>query len=209
MVFNPIYKKEGDLIKSEEWNQIIKELVELRNYIDNMARNVTLTELASPVGNSRNLSTDVSDDFNYGTDVMGLITKQYYVGANEVGEICRFGINDFADIIYYWSGAAKGDQESLEIALEYVDGTDITSNKLFIHEWSKLRPKGNNNPYVEYLQSPNQRLWYRYGFENPHPEKEIRYITFEDISTESAVRIANVLHYVTRLKPLTFSDKKK
>lgn len=209
MVFNPIFKKAGDLIKSEEWNQIIEEIVELRKYIDNMARNVTLTELASPVGNSRNLSIDVSDDFNYGTDVMGLITKQYYVGANEVGDVCRFGINDFADIIYYWSGATKGDRESLQIALEYVDGTDITSKKLFIHEWSKLRPKGDNNPYVEYLQSPNQRLWYRYGFENPHPEKEIRYITFEDISTESAVRIANVLHYVTRVKPLTLNDKNK
>src|SRR5574341_2080361 len=101
MGFEPTYKKPGDMIKSDEWNKILDELIELRKYIDNMARNVTLTALASPVGNSRNLSTDVSDDFNYGTDVMGLITKQYYVGGKETGEICRFGINDFADMIYY------------------------------------------------------------------------------------------------------------
>ncbi len=205
MVFEPAYKKPGDLIKSDEWNKIIDELVFLRKYIESMSRNVTLTSLSSPIGISRNLSTDVPEDFNYGIDVMGLITKQYYMGEKETGEICRFGINDSADIIYYWSGAAKGDSESLKITLEYVDGTTFSSEKLFIHEWSKLRPKGNKNPYVEYLQSPNQRLWYRYGFENPGPEKEIRYITFEDISTDSAVRIANVIQYTTRVKPLASS----
>jgi hypothetical protein len=209
MGFEPIYKKPGDVIKSDEWNKLLDELVDLKKYIENMTRNVTLTLLASPVGNSRNLSTDVSDDFNYGTDVMGLITKQYYIGAKETGEICRFGINDFADIIFYWSGAAIGDLDSLQISLEYVDGNVFTSDKLFIHEWSKLRPKGMKNPYYEYLQSPNQRLWYRYGLENPSPEKEIRYITFEDISDKSAVRIANVVQYVTRVKPLVVGTKKK
>lgn len=209
MGFEPLYKKHGDLIKSDEWNKIIDELVELRKYIENMTRSVTLTSLLSPTGVSYSLSRDVPDDFNYERDVMGLITRQYYVGAKETGEICTFGINDAADIIYYWSGASKGDVEALQITLEYVDGTSFVSDKMFIHEWSKLRPKGNKNPYVEYLQSPNQRLWYKYAIGNPSPEKEIRYMTFEDISAGSAVRIGNVLHYVTRIKPLGIITKKK
>jgi hypothetical protein len=182
------------------------EMVYLKKYIESMSRNVTLTSLSSPIGISCNLSTDAPEDFNYGINVMGLITKQYSGGAK--GEICRFGITDYADIIYYWSGAAKGDRELLQITLEYVDGTTFTSEKLFIHEWSKLRPKGNKNPYNEYLQSPNQHLWYKYGFENPSPEKEIRYMTFEDISYEGVVRIANVIHYSTRVKPLIISPEK-
>ncbi len=209
MNFEPTYKKPGDLIKSDEWNKILDELVELRKYIENMTRSVTLTSLSSPTGVSYSLSRDVPDDFNYDRDVIGLITRQYYMREKETGEICTFGINDFADVIYYWSGAAKGDTQALKITLEYVDGTTFPSEKLFIHEWSKLRPKGNKNPYVEYLQSPNQRLWYRYPLENPSPEKEIRYMTFENVSSESAVRIGNVLHYVTRIKPLVLQLKKK
>jgi hypothetical protein len=209
MGFEPTYKKPGDLIKSDEWNKILDEMVELKKYIENMTRSVTLTSLSSPTGVSYSLSRDVPDDFNYDRDVIGLITRQYYVREKETGEICTFGINDFADIIYYWSGAAKGDTQALKVILEYVDGTTFVSEKLFIHEWSKLRPKGNKNPYVEYLQSPNQRLWYRYPLENPSPEKEIRYITFENVSSETAVRIGNVLHYVTRIKPLAAALKKK
>jgi len=209
MGFELTHKKPGDLIKSDEWNMILEELIELRKYIESMTRSVTLTSLASPLGTSRNLSTDVPEDFNYGTDVMGLITKQYYVGAKETGKICQFGIHDCADVIHYWSGAAIGDKEALQITLEYTDDTTSTSEKLFIHEWSELRRKGSKNPYVEYLQSPNQRLWYKYTLENPSPEKGIRYITFEDVSEESAVRIANVIHYMTRVKPLTISARKK
>jgi len=209
MGFEPTYKKPGDLIRSDEWNKILDELIDLRKYIENMTRSITLTSLESPIGTSRNLSTDVPDDFNYGTDVMGLITKQYYLGEKEKGDICQFGVHDFADFIYYWSGAANGDRDALQITLEYVDGTTFTSEKLFIHEWSTLRPKGKKNPYVEYLQSPNQRLWYKYGLENPNPEKGIRYITFGDVSMESAVRIANVIQYVTKVRQLTIGAKKK
>ncbi|MCE8426288.1 MAG: hypothetical protein J5U17_10995 [Candidatus Methanoperedens sp.] len=207
MIFEPTYKKPGDLIRSEEWNKIIDELMDLRKYIESMTRSVTLTSLESPVGASCKLSTDAPEDFNYDMDVIGLITKQYYV-EKELGEICRFGIHDSADIIYYWSGATKGDRDALQITLEYVDGSTFNSEKLFIHEWSKLRPKGDKNPYVEYLQSPNQHLWYRYGLRNPSPEKEIRYITFEDVSVESGVRIANVIQYVTRVIPLKTNSSK-
>jgi hypothetical protein len=196
------YKKPGDLIRSEEWNRILDELVELRSYIDNMTRSITLTELSSPVGASYGLSTGVSEEFNYGIDVMGLITKQYYLGSKETGDICRFGICDNADVLSYWSGATGGDAEAIEIQLEYVDGSVYKTDRQVIHDWSTLRPKGNKNPYVEYLQSPNQRLWYRYTMVNPNPEKEIRQITFRDVNATSAARIANVLHYVTRVRPL-------
>ncbi len=209
MDFEPVYKKPGELIKSDEWNKILDELINLRKFIETMTRSVTLTSLASPIGASYSLSTGMPDDFNYGTDVMGLITRQYYVRTKEAGEICRFGIHDFADVIYYWSGVAKGDRDSLKITLEYVDGMTFASEKLFIHEWSKLKPKGSKNPYAEYLHSPNQRVWYKYGLDNPSPEKGIRYITFEDVSAGAAVRIANVLHYVTRVKPLVIDTKNK
>lgn len=209
MDFKPVYKKPGDLIKSDEWNKMLDELIDLRKFIENMCRSVTLTSLDSPVGTSCNLSTDAPDDLNYGMDVMGLITRQYYVGEAEMGEICSFGISDFADIIYYWSGATKCDIDTLQITLEYVDGTTFTSEKLFIHEWFELKPKGDKNPYMEYLQSPNQRLWYRYGLVNPNPEKEIRYIIFEDVSQDSGIRIANVIQYVTRVRSLMINSSEK
>ncbi len=196
------YKKPGDLIRSEEWNRIIDELASLRKYIDNMTRSVTLTQLSSPIGKSYNLSTNMEDEYNYGIDTMGLITKQYYTYKNTTGAICRFGLNDYADTVSYWSGAVGGDKEVLDITVEYVDGTAYNAKGVYIHEWSNLRPRGTKNPYVEYLQSPNQRLWYRYVLVNPHPDKEIRYITFADVSKESAVRIANILHYTTRVKQL-------
>ena len=202
MVMETNYKKPGDLIRSEEWNKILDELVALRSYIDNMTRSVTLTSMSSPIGKSYGLGSGIEEDFNYGTDVIGLITKQYFMGRSEAGDICRFGLNDQADLISYWSGAANGDKEALEIDIEYVDGSVFTSDKLFIHEWSNLRPRGNKNPYSEYLQSPNQRLWYRYNIVNPNPDKEIRFITFRDTNQAIAVRIANVLHYTTRVQPL-------
>jgi|SRR5271157_764510 len=202
MVMELNYKKPGDLIRSEEWNKIMDELVELRRYIDNMTRSVTLTGLSSPVGSVYNLSSGTSEDFNYGIDVMGLITKQYYLGKMETGDICRFGVADYADMISFWSGAANGDKEALEVQVEYTDGSVYKTDSLFVHEWSNLRPRGTKNPYVEYLQSPNQCLWYRYVLANPNPDKEIRQITFRDASAESAVRIANVLHYVTRVRPI-------
>ncbi len=202
MAFEPVMKKPGDVIRSDEWNKILEELVSLRKYVENMTRSVTLTALPSPVGTAYNLSSGVPEEFNYGTDVMGLIDRQYYLGKAETGDICRFGINDYADLVSYWSGAAGGDKEALEIMLEYIDGSTYTSDKLVVHEWTNLRPKGNKNPYTEYLQSPNQRLWYRYVLANPNPDKAIRYIVFRDIGKDTALRIANVLHYTARVRPL-------
>lgn len=199
MPFEPVYKKPGDPIRSEEWNSILDELISLRKYIENMTRSVTLIGLESQNGKFSRLSTDAPEGFNFGMDVMGLITRQYYGGAKE---ICRFGINDFADIIYYWSGS-KADSESLKISLEYVDGTFLPPQIFFVNDWSRLRQKSDKNPYLEYLLSSDERVWYRYGMKNSHPEKEIRYIIFEDESGTGGTRIGNVIHYVTRVLPLS------
>jgi hypothetical protein len=207
MTFDPQLKKPGDVIRSDEWNNILEELVSLRKYIDNMTRGVTLTGMPSPIGTAYSLSSGVPEDFNYGIDVIGLITRQYYLGKAETGDICKYGLADYADSVSYWSGAANGDKEAVEIVLEYIDGSTFTSEKLVIHEWTNLRPRGNKNPYVEYLQSPNQRLWYRYVLVNPNPEKPIRYITFRDVGKDTAVRIANVLHYTARVRPLPEQKK--
>jgi hypothetical protein len=200
MAFEPAYKKPGDPIRSDEWNRILDELVALRKYIEDMTRSVTLTGLESPTGTSSRLSKDAPESFDYGMDVMGMITRQYYV--KKMGEICTFGINDFAEAIYYWSGAAKGDTEVLKITLEYVDGKTFSSGKLFINECSRLRPRSEKNPYLEFLQS-SKGVWYRYALRNPSPEKEIRYITFLDDGPEGGLRIADVIQYVTRVMPLS------
>lgn len=202
MAFKPDYKKPGDTIRSDDWNKVQDELVDLRRYIKNMTRTTILTGLESPIGTTQPLSQSDSAEFDYGTSVLGLITRQYYLGSGDVGDICKFGITDYADIIYYWSGAASGDKESLQISLEYFDGTEKTSENLFIHEWSRLRPKGEKNPWNEYLYSPNQRLWYKYPLKNPSPEKAIRFITFKNTSPVAKVRIANVMQYVARIWPL-------
>lgn len=201
MAFEPVYKKPGDLIRSEEWNQIQDELLALKKYIQNMTRSTTLTGLESSTGTFSRLFRDAPQNFNYGVDVMGLISGQYYLGG-EGKEICTYGINDFADIIYYWSGASKGEADALKITLEYVDGTTFASEKLFINEWYPLKPKSEKNPYVEFIGS-SKGVWYKYGLVNPRAEKEIRYITFEETLPESGVRIANVVHYVTRILPLS------
>jgi hypothetical protein len=200
--YKPERKKPGDLIRSEDWNALVDEVIFLRKYIGNMTRSVTLTHLESPSGKSQLLSSGVQEEFNYGTDVLGLITRQFYTTGEEIGEVCKYGLIDYADIIYYWAGAMNGDRKALEITLEYFDGTNYTSDSLLIHEWSKLRPKGKENPWVEYLYSPNQRLWYKYALKNPSPDKGIRFITFRDTSSETGIRIANVLQYVTRIWPL-------
>jgi hypothetical protein len=203
MIDQELFKKPGDPIRSEDWNTIVNELVALREYIDQMARENTLNSLESPTGTSYGLSKGVPEEFDYGTDIMGLITRQYFLGVENTGETCRFGIDDFAGIIYYWAAASRGDKTALRITLEYTDNSLEPSRDLFIHEWSRLRPRGENNPYYEYLLSPNQRVMYRYALENPNPDKAIRYIIFEDLSPECGLRIGNIIHYVTRVRPIT------
>ncbi len=212
--FEPIRKKSGELIRSEDWNKIQEdvradlealeeEIRRLKKYVDNMTEGVTLTSLESPVGVSYRLDEDAPGETgNYATSVMGYITRQWILGKGKTGEICRFGVLDHFDLLYYWSGAENGDKKALEIALEYVDGTTHVASDIFIHEWIELRPKGSDNPYVEYLLSPNERVWYKYEFRNPNSDKEVRYVSFRNIDAECAPRIANVIQHVARIRPM-------
>ena len=212
--FEPIRKKPGELIRSEDWNKIqdeIKtdlmklqgELRSLREYLDTMAKSVTLINLESPVGVYYGLNEDVPGEVgNYATPVLGYITKQFVLGLENTGDICRFGILDFFDVLYYWSGARNGEKESLEITLEYVDGTIHTEGDLFINECNDLTTRGEQNPYVEYLTAPSEWVWYKYALKNPRPNIEVRYVSFKDINDESAPRIANVIQHIARIRPV-------
>lgn len=208
MGFEPVYKKPADLIRSEEWNKILDELVDLRKTIGTMTHAVALTGLESPFGLSATLRPDLSEDFNYGIDVMGLINRQYFRADKGAG-ICRFGIDDFVEVLFYWAGAFPAGDDALRVTLEYFDGTTFVSENLFIHELTQLRTKGKKNPYTQYLTTPNQHIWYKYGLVNPEPAKAVRYVTFEDMTQKSTVRIADVLQYITLIRPLSDYTGKK
>jgi len=212
--FEPIRRKPGELLRSEDWNKLQEdvkadlemleeEIRNLRKYVDNMTQNVTLINLDSPVGTSYNLDEEVPGEAgNYATRVLGYITKQWVLGKEKTGEICRFGILDFFDLIHYWSGAQNGDKKTLAITVEYVDGTIYEATDIFIHECLELRTSGSENPYKEYLLSPNERVWYKYEFKNPNPDKEVRYISFRNINEECTPRIANVVQHIARIRPM-------
>jgi hypothetical protein len=214
VTFEPIGKKPGELIRSEDWNKIqediradLEKLEEenrtLRDYINNMAKSVTLTGLDSPTGTSYRLDEDVPGDIgNYATRVVGYITRQWSLGKEKPAEICRFGVLDFCDLLYYWAGAGNGDRPTLEITLEYVDGSLHTTGSLFLHEWAELRARGTENPYLEYLLSPNERVWYKYALRNPNPDKEVRYISFRNTDPTCVPRIANVIQHIARIRPV-------
>ncbi len=212
MDYEQLKKMPGDLISADDWNEIIEELESLRraytegleNLREEMSTRayfVTLQSLESPINTPKPLDGD-ERAFSYGTDVLGLITGQFYLGKVEEGEICKFGIHDFADTLYYWAGAVENTSPPLRIILEYLDNTTYTTKELPIHDCLELRQKGDQNPYDEFLASPNGRVMYRYPIANPHPDKAIRYITFVDVSAEADLHIGNLLHYAARIRPL-------
>ena len=212
--FEPLKKNPGELIRSEDWNKIQEdvktdlEMLEneirvLRDYVDRMAKSVTLTNLDSPVGLSYRLNEVLPGDVgDFATNVIGYITSQWVLGKEQVGVICRFGVLDYFDILYYWAGASLSEKGCLEITLEYVDGTIHSVSDLFLHDWTQLRVQGDRNPFIEYLLSPNERVWYKYEIKNPNPDKEVRYISFKDVDEENSPRIGNVIQHVARIRPV-------
>lgn len=212
--FKPISKKPGDIIKSDEWNkiqgdvrddleQLENTIRELKTYVNNMLETGTLTNVESPTGTSFRLDETIpGETANYGVRVVGPITKQWLSLEMTTPEICRFGIIDQIDVFLFWAGAEKGDKKCLDVTLEYVDGTTTSLGNLFIHDWSRLRPKGKDNPYTEYLLSPNERVWYKYRLQNPNPGNEVRHITFTRTNKDAVPRIGNVLQYRAKIKPL-------
>ena len=213
--FEPIKRNPGEVIRSEDWNKMqedirtdLKELERklqaLKDYIDSMQETTTLLNITSLVGISYNLDEVIpGETASYETPIVGLLTKQWLLVKGKTGEICRFGVVTSLDSIDYWSGAENGDKKALEVVFDYMDGTNAVVTELFVHDRSRLRPKGAENPYLEYLLSPNEYVWYRYRIANPNPEKEVLTIIFRNINGECTPRIGNVLHYRAKITPAT------
>lgn len=211
--FNPILRKPGELIKSEEWNRMQEDIradfVELehrlevlKEYVDNMEESATLLNMDSLIGKSYNLDEVVpGEKASYDAPMVGLLSKQWLVQKGEKGDICRFGVVAQMELLDYWAGAEKGDKKTLEIIFNYIDGTNAVVTELYIHDRSKLRPRGALNQYREYLLSPNEYVWYRYRVINPNPEKEVLSVSFRNLLAECTPRIGNVIHYRSKIIP--------
>ena len=216
--FEPIFRKPGEVIRSEEWNKIqeqvsqdIKELESklksLKEYVDSMEQTQTLLNLTSPIGISYALSEVLQGEkTSYESPTIGLITRQWLTEKGQVGAICKFGINNKIQSLDYWAGAENGDRKTLEITIEYIDGTNSVASGLLVHDRSRLRPKGTDNPYVEYLLSPNENVWYRYRLANPSTEKSVLSVTFKNTDPSCNTRIGNLLHYSSRITPKNMSQ---
>ena len=211
--FNPILRKPGEVIKSEDWNNMQEDIRvdleglnhkidALKEYIDSLEETTTMINMDSLVGTSFNLDEVIKGETSsYDASVVGLISKQWLIPRKEVDDICRFSIVDHLEVLEYWSGCENGDKKVLEIVFNYMDGTSAVISDLFIHDRIKLRSKGSDNPYLEYLLSPNELVWYRYRVTNPNPKKEVLTVNFKKTLTECIPRIGNVIHYRSKIKP--------
>ncbi|MDG6966912.1 MAG: hypothetical protein JRN23_06100 [Nitrososphaerota archaeon] len=213
--FKPRIAQPGGTITSDDWNYIqqgiLEDLVrletenaELRRYVDNMSETNTMTRLDSPEGRSYGLDEKVPGEAaTYGTSLLGFITRQWLPSVRDASvDICRFTVANIFDQLDYWAGADNGGQKALDITIRYVDGTSETVKGLLIHERKKLSPRGEENPYVEFLLSPNQWVWYRYRLANPHPDKEVLTVTFRNSNPKAMTRIADAVQLRTRVKQL-------
>lgn len=211
--FSPILRKPGEVIKSEDWNKMqedIRDEIEelkrklevLKDYIDNMEESTTMLDMNSLVGKSYNLDEVIKGETaSYDAPVVGLITKQWLIPKGEVGNICRYSVVAHLNSLEYWSGAENGDKKALQIVFNYMDGTSALISDLFVHDKNELRPKGTENPYLEYLLSPNELVWYRYRVINPNPEKEVLTVSFKKTIADCTPRIGNVIHYSSKIRP--------
>lgn len=200
-----LVRKPGEMIKSEDWNRLVTELVALRDYVNNMGESMTLTGLTSIVGEGYDLNTENPPGFSYGARAIGLITKQWVapMPAN-TGEVCSFGITDYFETMQFWAGADNGDKATLDVILEYIDGTTHKAgDKLFINSRTTLsaRDPTGGNPYFEFLRAPYGN-WYKYQIRNKSPDKEVRFVKFVNVNKECVLRVGNVLHFRSKIKPM-------
>ena len=215
--FKPITRKPGDPIRSEDWNMmqdmllsdmysLKREIEELREYVNNLSETIVLTNLESSVGTAYALDEIVqgeSDSYNLKT--VGLITKQYVTSVWGIGDICQFGIADRFDILYFWSGAYNGNNNMLDVSLEYVEGDkdEMVGTNLYINDKSQLGSPTGNNPYQEYIYN-KYGAWYKYKIKNPFPDKEVRYIKFTNINSDTNPRIGNVIRIEKKIKQIVY-----
>jgi hypothetical protein len=101
----------------------------------------------------------------------------------------------------YWSGADNGDKKTLEIAFNYFDGTSAIVKDLLVQDRKKLRNQDEQNPWLEYLLSPNEHVWYRYRVANPDPKKEVLNVSFKNTNPDCTPRIGNVIHLRSKIIP--------
>jgi hypothetical protein len=212
--FTPIIRKAGEVIRSEDWNSIQEGLLaeimtleqkigSLKNYIENMSERITLTGLESAAGRSFGLDEEVPGEAaNYRVKAMGMITRQWVTSVIGEGDICHFGITDYFDVLYFWAGAENGNQNMLDIELEYADDTiaKVLENG-FVNDKNTLSEASEANPYIEFLYS-DFGIWYKYQVKNPHPDIQIRYIRFRNTNPESNPRIGNTIQLKTRVHQL-------
>lgn len=206
------------MIRSEEWNKIqedmlsdIKELEQtlfsLKDYVDNMEQVQTFHSMFSPVGTMYNLNEVVpGEKISYDSPVVGLITKQWVTSKAQT-VICKMGISTKFESLDLWAGAENGDKKTLEITFEYLDGTTAVVRELFVHERTKLRPKGTDNPYLEYLLSPNECVWYRYKVLNPNPKKQVLNVIFKNLLPDCSTHIGNLIHFSSKIIQVTLSKQ--
>ncbi|MDG6925370.1 MAG: hypothetical protein JRN09_02330 [Nitrososphaerota archaeon] len=212
--FQPRPAQPGGPIRSEDWNYIQRALLaeivllrarcdELQKYIDNMSVLHTMTNLESTEGRSYALNETVPGELgNYGSRIVGLISRQWVPPVKgEVG-ICRFTVTNTFDQLDYWAGAEGGNKKALDVRLNYADGSDASFSGLFTHEVTALAPAGDDNPFVEYILSPSQWVWYRYRLNNPHPEREVISISFANAISEARSRVGNVVQLRARVRQL-------
>lgn len=200
-----LIRKPGDTIKSEDWNRLVTELVALREYVNSMGESMTLTGLISGSGTAFDLDTDSPPGFGYGARAVGLITRQWIAPLpSNTGEVCSFGVTDYFETMQFWAGADNGDKPTLDVDFEYIDGaTYKAGEKLFINNRGILtaRDPTSGNPYLEFLKAP-LGIWYKYQIRNKFPDKEVRSVKFSNVNKECVLRIGNVLHMRTRIKPM-------
>ena len=80
--------------------------------------------MKAAAGRSFGLDEEVPGEAsNYRVKSMGMITKQWVTSVIGEGDVCHFGITDYFDVLYYWAGAENGNQNMLDIELEYADDT--------------------------------------------------------------------------------------
>jgi hypothetical protein len=211
--FNPILKKPGEIIKSEDWNKIQTDMCEdiaelerrlsvLKNYVDNMEESATMLNLDSTVGKPYGMDETIAgESSNYKDPIIGILTKQWLLPKGATGDICKFSIVSRLESLDYWSGAENGNKKTLELTFNYIDGTNAVISQIYIHDRTKLRPKGTDNPYVEYLLSPNEYVWYRYRVINPNPDKEVLSLNFKNLLDGCTPRIGNAIHYRSKIIP--------
>jgi hypothetical protein len=196
-------RRPGETILSDDWNKLVREIGNLKKYINSMTETTILTGLASGTGEGFALNDKRAPGHDFGTRAVGLISLQWLPQiTGDVAEICTFGITSSFETIEFWACADNGDKETLDVFFEYKNDSMIQAGeKLFINSRANLSMPNGNNKYSEYLSAPGG-YWYKYELRNKAPKDVVRLIKFVNVNKECVPRIGNVLHLTKRIKPL-------